>query len=85
MDADGHRFARKHTFWSAPLADEEINLRKSSLISVHPRPSAVKIPNLESRLTGEVMSFYQIREILVALGETPVLQHSRDGYAPFSR
>jgi hypothetical protein len=36
MDADGHRSLRNHTFWSAPLADEARNPRKSSHISVHP-------------------------------------------------
>ena len=72
--ADGHRWTqifKNHTCLSTPLAHEANNPQKSSLISVHPRPSAVKIPNSKSRLTGEVTIFYQIREILVALGVSP--------------
>jgi diacylglycerol kinase family enzyme len=43
MDTDGHRFLRNHTCRSAPPAYEANSLRKSSFISVHQRPSAVKI------------------------------------------
>jgi hypothetical protein len=68
------KFSRNHFFWSTPPATGARNPRKSSLISVHPRPSAVKIPNLKSRLTGEITIFYQIREILVALPAAPVFR-----------
>ncbi len=71
MDTDGHRFSRNHTWRSALSADGARNLRKSFLLSVYPRPSAVKIPNLKSRLT----IFYHIREILVALGGSPNAVH----------
>ena len=57
--------------WSAFPADVALNPQESSLISVYPRPSAVEIPNLESRLISEVTIFYPTQEILAALGETP--------------
>jgi hypothetical protein len=60
-------------FLTADYADGADVLRKILFHPSYPRYQRLKNPNSELRLTRQVMIFNQFHEILVALGETPVL------------